>query len=64
MKGNIICRDNASLNGSTFNVDLDLGNFRGEMKITASGYDVLTEEIIFTEKLFDLTQTGFTGSFL
>ncbi|MBT4194337.1 MAG: hypothetical protein HOE12_08380 [Gammaproteobacteria bacterium] len=51
MKGNIISRDNASLNGSTFNVDLDLGNFRGEMKITASGYDVLTEEMIFIDKV-------------
>ncbi len=51
LKGNIISRDNASLNGSTFNVDLDLGNFRGDMKITASGYDVLTEEIIFTDKV-------------
>jgi len=49
LKGNFISRDNASLNGSTFNVDLDLGNFRGEMKITASGYDVLTEEIIFSD---------------
>jgi hypothetical protein len=47
LKGNEIARGLANYNGKSFDAQLDLGEFRGDLLLTASGYEVITDQAQF-----------------